>query len=85
MKKIKSFKGKFKEVTVKYEFKDDVKSIKYKHFSAENPGTPLEEEIETKTDSVDERDKSILGQSNAEKKNTKVSELIRKSEKLGTE
>ena len=66
MKKIKSFKGRFQEVTVKYEFKDDVKSIKYKHFSAENPGTPLEEEIETKTDSVDERGKSILGQSTAE-------------------
>ena len=74
MKKIKSFKGKFEEVTVKYEFKDDfLKSIKYKHFSAENPGTPLKEEIETKSDSV-------VSQSNDEETNTKVSELIKKYE-----
>ena len=51
MKKIKSFRGRFQEVTVQYFYNSDLKSIKYKHFSPKDPGTPIEEEIEAETKS----------------------------------
>ena len=56
MKKIKSFEGKFQEVTVQFENKQDKKAISYKHFSVKDPGILIEEEIETKPERVNERE-----------------------------
>ena len=75
MKKIKSFKGRFQEVTVKFENKQDKKAISYKHFSVKDPGILIEEEIETKPERVDEREVKTQDQLTIEALNARIDQM----------